>query len=69
MGMVAEEGAEPMGPEFRKTFDEQNFGLALKDALEETIRAVWERRSDRYSELRTLDTVELPKVEMSFIGG
>jgi tight adherence protein B len=32
MGMVAEEGAEPMGPEFRKTF-EQNFGLPLKDAL------------------------------------
>jgi tight adherence protein B len=33
MGMVAEEGAEPMGPEFRKTFEEQNFGLPLKDAL------------------------------------
>ena len=25
--------AEPVGPEFRKTFDEQNFGLPLKDAL------------------------------------
>ena len=25
---------EPVGPEFRKTFDEQNFGLPLKDALE-----------------------------------
>jgi tight adherence protein B len=33
MGMVAEEGAEPMGPEFKKTFEEQNFGLPLKDAL------------------------------------
>jgi tight adherence protein B len=33
MGMVAEEAAEPIGPEFKKTFDEQNFGLALKDAL------------------------------------
>lgn len=32
--MVAEEMAEPVGPEFRKTFDEQNFGLPLKDALE-----------------------------------
>jgi tight adherence protein B len=31
--MVAEELAEPVGPEFRKTFDEQNFGLPLKDAL------------------------------------
>jgi tight adherence protein B len=33
MGMVADEAADPIGPEFRKTFDEQNFGLPLKDAL------------------------------------
>ena len=33
MGMVADEGAEPMGPEFRKAFEEQNYGLPLKDAL------------------------------------
>jgi tight adherence protein B len=32
--MAADELAEPVGPEFRKTFDEQNFGLPLKDALE-----------------------------------
>jgi tight adherence protein B len=32
--MVADEMGEPVGPEFRKTFDEQNFGLPLKDALE-----------------------------------
>jgi tight adherence protein B len=32
--MVADEMDEPIGPEFRKTFDEQNFGLPLKDALE-----------------------------------
>jgi tight adherence protein B len=32
--MVADEMDEPVGPEFRKTFDEQNFGLPLKDALE-----------------------------------
>jgi tight adherence protein B len=31
--MVADEMQEPVGPEFRKTFDEQNFGLPLKDAL------------------------------------
>src|SRR5262245_25252656 len=37
--------------------------------LEETIRAVWERRTDRYSELRTADTSSLRKVEMSYIGG
>jgi len=33
MGMVAGEALSPTGPEFRKTFDEQNFGLPLKDAL------------------------------------
>ena len=37
--------------------------------LVEAMRAIWTGRSDRYSELRTLDTVDLPKVEMSFIGG
>ena len=31
--MAAEELEDPVGPEFRKTFDEQNFGLPLKDAL------------------------------------
>jgi cyclic pyranopterin phosphate synthase len=37
--------------------------------LTDALRAIWSGRSDRYSELRTLDTVDLPKVEMSFIGG
>ncbi|MGH9408846.1 MAG: type II secretion system F family protein [Vicinamibacterales bacterium] len=31
--MAADEMSEPVGPEFRKTFDEQNFGLPLKDSL------------------------------------
>jgi tight adherence protein B len=31
--MVADEMSEPIGPEFRKAFDEQNFGLPLKDSL------------------------------------
>jgi cyclic pyranopterin phosphate synthase len=33
------------------------------------LRAVWHVRADRYSELRTADTLRLPKVEMSHIGG
>ena len=37
--------------------------------LREAISAVWSRRTDRYSELRTAETVALPKVEMSYIGG
>ena len=37
--MVADEMPEPIGPEFRKAFDEQNFGLPLKDALTNLTRA------------------------------
>jgi cyclic pyranopterin phosphate synthase len=39
------------------------------EELEETIRAVWARRTDRYSEIRTEETSALRKVEMSYIGG
>ena len=31
--MVADEMKEPVGPEFKKTFDQQNYGLPLRDAL------------------------------------
>ena len=37
--------------------------------LDGAVRAVWERRADRYSELRTEATSSLRKVEMSYIGG
>jgi GTP 3',8-cyclase len=33
------------------------------------LQKVWHRRSDRYSEKRSEKTVDLPKVEMSYIGG
>ena len=42
---------------------------ASDDEVEDAIRAVWERRSDRYSELRTEQTGTLRRVEMSYIGG
>jgi tight adherence protein B len=35
MGMVAEELPDPVGTEFKKTFEQQNFGLPLKEALME----------------------------------
>jgi tight adherence protein B len=38
--MVADEMEEPVGPEFRKTFDEQNFGLPLKDSLMNLIERI-----------------------------
>ena len=37
--------------------------------LDERLRAIWEGRTDRYSELRTEETRNLRKVEMSYIGG
>ena len=35
MGMAADEMPPPVGPEFKKAFDQQNFGLPLRDALNE----------------------------------
>ncbi|MBA3587132.1 MAG: radical SAM protein, partial [Chloroflexi bacterium] len=42
---------------------------ATDTGLAEALRVIWTGRDDRYSDLRTLETVDLPKVEMSFIGG
>jgi cyclic pyranopterin phosphate synthase len=39
------------------------------EQLVELIGDVWGARSDRYSEIRSSETVDLPKVEMSYIGG
>jgi cyclic pyranopterin phosphate synthase len=44
-------------------------GGAGDEELESSLRAIWERRADRYSELRTEETHTLRKVEMSYIGG
>jgi GTP 3',8-cyclase len=42
---------------------------ATDDDLADVIRGIWERRTDRYSEIRSEATIGLPKVEMSYIGG
>jgi cyclic pyranopterin phosphate synthase len=44
-------------------------GGASDDDLHDAIGAIWGRRTDRYSELRSEQTVGLQKVEMSYIGG
>jgi GTP 3',8-cyclase len=51
-----------------------DFRLLLRDgSTDEEIGAVidrvWGSRTDRYSDIRTQATAELPKVEMSYIGG
>jgi GTP 3',8-cyclase len=44
-------------------------GGATDAELSAEIGRVWGRRADRYSEIRSENTVDLPKVEMSYIGG
>jgi cyclic pyranopterin phosphate synthase len=44
-------------------------GGADDERLAQAIGAVWRRRADRYSELRTAATARERKVEMSYIGG
>jgi tight adherence protein B len=40
MGMVADELPAPVGEEFRKSFDQQNFGLPLKETLNQLAERV-----------------------------
>jgi tight adherence protein B len=40
MGLVARECADPLGAEFKSCFEEQNFGLELKTALDNLINRV-----------------------------
>ena len=42
---------------------------ATDDDISQTIARIWGKRDDRYSELRSENTIDLPKVEMSHIGG
>ncbi|PFG05092.1 GTP 3',8-cyclase MoaA [Bacillus sp. es.034] len=44
-------------------------GNASDDELKEAIRSVWEKRDDRYSEIRTEESQASRKIEMSYIGG
>jgi cyclic pyranopterin phosphate synthase len=39
------------------------------EAISKALSAVWQARSDRYSEIRTGDSPVMPKVEMSRMGG
>ena len=42
---------------------------ATDEEISQNIARVWGRRTDRYSEIRSENTLSLPKVEMSHIGG
>jgi cyclic pyranopterin phosphate synthase len=42
---------------------------ATDDELSQEITRIWDKRADRYSEIRSENTIDLPKVEMSHIGG
>jgi cyclic pyranopterin phosphate synthase len=42
---------------------------ASDEEIGAALRSIWGVRDDRYSEIRSDDTIELKKVEMSYIGG
>jgi len=44
-------------------------GGASDEEIGNYIAAIWLQRADRYSEIRSENTVALPKIEMSYIGG
>jgi GTP 3',8-cyclase len=44
-------------------------GGASDTELAKALSGVWRARADRYSEIRSAETLDLPKVEMSYIGG
>lgn len=52
------------GHELRAIIDSEE-----EQNLSDAISAIWSRRDDRYSEIRSLETSVLPRVEMSYIGG
>jgi cyclic pyranopterin phosphate synthase len=39
------------------------------DEISNAIKSIWTRRIDRYSEIRSEETLDKPKIEMPFIGG
>lgn len=54
------------GHDFRRLLREHR---ADDTRLAEVIASIWSKRTDRYSEVRSVDTAGLPKIEMSYIGG
>ena len=44
-------------------------GGATDEEISQMLTSVWSKRTDRYSEIRSENTIALPKVEMSHIGG
>ena len=42
---------------------------ASDDEIRDAVSALWTKRADRYSEIRTSHTAKLEKIEMSYIGG
>jgi len=44
-------------------------GGASDGKISDAVASIWKARTDRYSEIRSSETTDLPKVEMSYIGG
>ncbi len=54
------------GHDLKTLIRDQN---ASVEQLRDALAAIWRVRTDRYSEIRSDDTGDLPRVEMSYIGG
>jgi cyclic pyranopterin phosphate synthase len=44
-------------------------GDATDNQIRAQLQSIWQFRSDRYSEIRSANTTDRPKIEMSYIGG
>ena len=44
-------------------------GGSADEEIVNTLAAIWSQRADRYSEIRSERTADLPRIEMSYIGG
>jgi GTP 3',8-cyclase len=44
-------------------------GGAADDEIDAFLRGIWQARNDRYSEIRSAETEDLPRLEMSYVGG
>ncbi len=53
------------GHDFRKLLR----GGVSDRKISDAVASIWKVRTDRYSEIRSSETTDLPKVEMSYIGG
>ena len=51
------------------TFVHSCVAVPMRPEITAAISLVWNARSDRYSKIRPAQTIKLPEVKMSYVGG